>query len=68
MVTITLPKEYGCVVLTAFSGVVVLFYKAMRVGMARKKYNVPVSENSISLLDGLLIDIGWIVVTLADPI
>ena len=42
--TITVHNEYGYVVLTAFSSVIMLMYKAIKVSRARKEYNVPVSS------------------------
>jgi len=40
-VTITLPAEYGYCVLVAVGSAFVLTWKAIQVGRARKKYNIP---------------------------
>ncbi|XP_046393488.1 microsomal glutathione S-transferase 3-like [Ischnura elegans] len=41
MATITIPADYGWVILTAVGSSFVITWKAMRVGAARKKYNIP---------------------------
>ncbi|XP_047128149.1 glutathione S-transferase 3, mitochondrial isoform X1 [Hydra vulgaris] len=39
-ITVTLPSEYGYVVLTFFLSIVMLTYFTFKVVMARKKYNI----------------------------
>lgn len=40
-VTITVPKEYGYCIFVAVGSAFVLTWKAMQVGKARKKFNIP---------------------------
>ncbi|XP_069697909.1 glutathione S-transferase 3, mitochondrial-like isoform X1 [Periplaneta americana] len=40
-VSITVPGEYGYVILVAVGSAFVLTWKAMQVGKARKKFNIP---------------------------
>ncbi|XP_023725149.1 microsomal glutathione S-transferase 3-like [Cryptotermes secundus] len=40
-ITITIPKEYGYCILVAVGSAFVVTWKAMQVGKARKKFNIP---------------------------